>query len=270
MKNNYLLIFLVSICCFAGDDLKVISCFSLCAEFWDLEKPTPSDEEYKFFRHYVAQAQGPILEPMCGSGRYLIPLVQEGFEVDGFDASPFMINALRSKCKEKNLSAQVWEQFLEKMPTTKKYSLIFIPDTSFCFFNDLVHIKKNLKKIYDLLQSGGTFVFDVQTPHARWGDIGVWTGKAHKTARGDMIIENILPLPIKDSVSPMVLRYELVSDYKIVKTEVETYAARLYKPNQMEKLLRQAGFKKIKKIKAHNYKTTPSLDDEVVVFECKK
>src|SRR5438128_1917036 len=84
--------FCLIIQCFACQDPQVTAFFSLCSEFWDLDKPVPSSELYNFYRHYAANASGPILEPMCGAGRYLLPLFEEGFDVEGFDASPFMIN----------------------------------------------------------------------------------------------------------------------------------------------------------------------------------
>ena len=123
---------------------------NLCTEFFDLDKPVASLEEYAFFHHYLVQASGPILEPMCGTGRYLIPYLEEGFNIEGFDASPFMLKALYNKCAQKNLKPHVWEQFLEDIPTTKQYNLIFIPDSSFCLFLNPAHIKMCLQKIYSL------------------------------------------------------------------------------------------------------------------------
>jgi SAM-dependent methyltransferase len=253
-----------------AQELQVTSCFSIGAEFWDLDKPLPYIPEYSLFRSYVQEAKGNILEPMCGAGRYLVPLYEEGFKIDGLDASPFMIDILRKKCIKKNIAPHIVEQFLELMPETKKYSLIFIPDTSICFFNDLDQVKKNLKKIYSLLERGGKFVFDIQTQYARWGEIGVWTGRAHRNKRGDMIIESSLPLEIKDSISTLLLRYEIMRDNKIIKTEMETYSARLYGPMQMDKLLKEVGFKRIKKIKAYDRKSAPGEKDPTIVYECRK
>lgn len=47
---------------------KLDTYLGLCTEVYDLTKPTPPVEAYAFYRAYVAQAAGPILEPMCGSG----------------------------------------------------------------------------------------------------------------------------------------------------------------------------------------------------------
>src|SRR5438105_2330996 len=181
-----------------------------------------------------------------------------------------MLNLLRTKCAEKKLTAIVWEQFLELVSVQKKYDLIFIPDTSLCFFAELDHIKKIFQKLYSLLSPEGILVFDAQTLRARWGNIGIWSGKACKKSNGNIIIESTLPLPIEDSVSPLLSRYELMIGTEIVKTEMELYPARLYEPKQMKSLLKEAGFTKIKKIKAYDRKSKPSKLDEVIVYECKK
>ncbi|MBA2307027.1 hypothetical protein H0W26_02755 [Candidatus Dependentiae bacterium] len=59
---------------------------NLCTAFFDLDKPSPSPIEYKFYENYVKQSSGAILEPMCCSGRYLLPLFESGYNVHGFDA----------------------------------------------------------------------------------------------------------------------------------------------------------------------------------------
>lgn len=243
---------------------------SLCTEFFDLDKPKASDVEYAFFRHYLAKATGPILEPMCGTGRYLIPYCTEGFDVEGFDASPFMLNALHKKCQQKNLKPHVWEQFLEDVPTTKKYNLIFIPDSSFCLFLEPDQIATALQKIYELLQPGGTFVFDVETVHAIPAKTGLWHGKAYKKADGTTIISSTLPLPIENNIATVICRYELMQKNDIIKTEMEYFQIRLYYPDELENILRNIGFNSVKQIEAYDLENKPSAQDYTVVFECIK
>jgi SAM-dependent methyltransferase len=243
---------------------------SLCTEFFDLDKPTAPAEEYNFFRHYLAAASGPILEPMCGTGRYLIPYLEEGFEVEGFDASPFMLNALYEKCKQKNLQPRVWEQFLEEVSTTKLYNLIFIPDSSFCLFLDPVQIATALQKIYALLQPGGTFVFDVETVHAIPAKSGLWHGKAYKKSDGTTIISSTLPLPIENNVATVMCRYELMEKTNIIKTEMEYFQIRLYYPDELEKILHDIGFSHVKQIEAYDFACKPAAQDYTVAFECIK
>lgn len=243
---------------------------TLCTEFFDLDKPIPTIEEYQFFRHYIAQSQGPILEPMCGTGRYLIPYVQEGFDIEGFDASPFMLNALYTKCKQHNITPTIWEQFLEQVSVKKQYDLIFIPDSSFCLFLDFAHIMLCLQKIYDLLKIGGTFVFDLETIYATPDKIGIWQGKAHQKPDGSTIMCNVLPLPIKNNIVTTICRYELFNKTEIIKTEMEYFQIKLYHEGEMEALLKEVGFSHIKKIAAYNHEISPSAYDYTIVYECTK
>lgn len=62
---------------------------------------------------YAEEAKGPILEPMCGTGRFLIPLLKKGYAVTGFDYSPDMLNVCRKKCKELGLATSLLEATFE-------------------------------------------------------------------------------------------------------------------------------------------------------------
>jgi len=242
----------------------------LCTEFFDLDKPVPTLEEYAFFHHYIAQAHGPILEPMCGTGRYLIPYIKEGFAIDGFDASPFMLNALYKKCAKENLNPHVWEQFLEEVTTSQQYNLIFIPDSSFSLFLNIDHIKICLRKIYSLLEKGGTFVFDVETMYAVPDKINVWQGKAYKRSDGSTIMCSVLPLPIENNIATAICRYELFDTTEIITTEMEYFQIKLYHPEEMDELLKEVGFSRIKKIAAYHHNSEPSAHDYTIVYECVK
>jgi hypothetical protein len=65
---------------------------SLSTEVYELVRAAPPVEAYAFYRDYVEAAQNLVLEPMCESGRFLLPLLEEGFTVHGFDASPYIPN----------------------------------------------------------------------------------------------------------------------------------------------------------------------------------
>jgi hypothetical protein len=57
---------------------KLDTYLNLCTEVYDLSKPNPPENAYAFYRDYVMRANGLILEPMCGTGRFLLPLLEEG------------------------------------------------------------------------------------------------------------------------------------------------------------------------------------------------
>ena len=95
---------------------------SLCTEVYDLSKPNPPEDAYAFYRDYTIKANGPILEPMCGTGRFLLPLLAEGFDVHGFDASDHMLEALHVKAEAKNLEPTIWKGFVEDLKRPEKYT----------------------------------------------------------------------------------------------------------------------------------------------------
>src|SRR5205085_4746698 len=58
----------------------------LLTEAYDLDKPEAPAEELARWMQFARDARGPVLEVMCGSGRFLVPLAQAGVDIDGVDA----------------------------------------------------------------------------------------------------------------------------------------------------------------------------------------
>ncbi|MCT8139339.1 class I SAM-dependent methyltransferase [Anaerobacillus sp. CMMVII] len=80
---------------------------SLCTQIYDLDKPEPAQNELKFYLKYLKNKEMQILEPMCGSGRFLIPILERGYQIDGFDVSEDMLLACEQKAREKNLNCNL-------------------------------------------------------------------------------------------------------------------------------------------------------------------
>lgn len=197
---------------------------NLCTEVYDLSKPTAPKDAYDFYRSYAIDAQGRILEPMCGTGRFLLPFVSEGFDVHGFDGSQHMLDALYRKAKDQNLNVNVWQGLVENLKIEEKYKLIFIPSGSFSLITDIEEIKNALKKFHNILTDDGVLVFEVETSKS---------------------------IPTQ--------------------TEIEYMKLRLYDDgNQLLNLLNEIGFSNIKTLKAFDRSKQAALDDEVIIYECKK
>lgn len=54
-------------------------------------------EDVLFYREMARRAGGPILELMCGSGRLLLPLANEGLAITGVDHSAVMLERARHR-----------------------------------------------------------------------------------------------------------------------------------------------------------------------------
>ena len=243
---------------------------NLCTEFFDLDKPTAPYEEYNFYLNYIQNTTGPILEPMCGTGRYLIPLCEAGYDVHGFDASEFMLNALYPKCAVKNIKPRVWQQFLQDLDIPERYNFIFITDSSFSLILEPTVIMTCLQRIYDHLNPGGILVFDVETVHAIPVTTGTWLGKVHTRPDGSYIILNTLPLPIKNQIETVVCRYELIDGVNIIKTEMEYFQLRLYQMGELDAALKAVGFSQVRCVKSYNSNLSPDEGDFTITYECIK
>lgn len=244
---------------------------NLCTQVYDLDKPTPPENELAFYLKYVQEAQGPILEPMCGSGRFLIPFMDAGYDIAGFDASSFMIQALQEKCLAKNLNPKVWQGFVEDLDQGPTYSLAFIPSGSFNLITDMESVKKGLQKICASLVKDGVFVFELITLHELNNtELNKWFGSMLSMPDGKKILMSKLFLPCIKQVAPLVIRYELIDNDQILKTEIEIYHHRFYQLGDLETLLKDAGFSNVKAIKAFDHDQSPGYQDGIIVLECRK
>lgn len=242
----------------------------LCTQVYDLSKPTPPQDAYELYRSYAVSANGPILEPMCGTGRFLLPLVAEGFNVHGFDASKQMLDVLHKKSQVQNIAINVQHGFIEDITLSEKYQLIFIPSGSFGLLTDLQNAKNALKKLFNQLNDGGLLVFEAETLQSVPEQFGMWRGSYWTREDGKHILASFLDLPLQDSVGTTICRYELIDENSLINTEVEQLKVRLYELDVLCGILREVGFKEVKLIKAFDRNKHPEKNDELVVYECRK
>lgn len=240
---------------------------NLCTQVYDLSKPHPPEDAYAFYRSYAIEAKGPILEPMCGTGRFLLPLLRAGFDIDGFDASEHMLEALRAKSGD--LKPNIWQGFAEDLAVAKKYNLIFIPCGSFGLITDLEIAKLALKKFYNHLNQNGILLFEGETLKSAPA-LGVWRGSSWHKQDGSFIIANYVANLVND-ICVCTQKYELVKNNRIISTEVEEMKIRLYDdPEVLIALFKEVGFKEIKLIKAFDRAKVADKNDEVIIYECRK
>lgn len=247
---------------------KLSTYLSLCTEVYDLSKPNTPEDAYAFYRAYVIKANGPILEPMCGTGRFFLPLIAEGFDVHGFDASEHMLEALHVKAKATNLKPVVWKGFVEDLKRPEKYNLIFIPSGSFCLIIDPVAVKAALNILYEHLSDDGVLLFEGET-HNAIPPLDVWRGSVWHKPNGQMIMLSQLAT-LTNNVCNTICKYELAHNNSIIHTEIEELKVRIYDAHELKEILKSVGFKEIRTIKAFDSTAVPGENDESIVYECRK
>lgn len=131
---------------------------SLCTEMYEILHEKAPLDELQFYLSYAKKGE-KILEPLCGSGRFLIPFIEQGFDISGVDLSTEMLEKLKTKAP---LAQVVQSDIIEYHPT-EKFDYIFISSGSVSLFTDIDQCKKILYKLKDFLTLNGKFVFAVDT-----------------------------------------------------------------------------------------------------------
>ena len=58
----------------------------LCTEMYEILHEKAPRDELDFYLSYAEKGQ-KVLEPLCGSGRFLVPFMECGFDICGMDLS---------------------------------------------------------------------------------------------------------------------------------------------------------------------------------------
>ncbi|MFZ5897106.1 MAG: class I SAM-dependent methyltransferase [Myxococcota bacterium] len=239
----------------------------LCTEFYEIDKPDPLPDALEFYLREAERAEGPILEPMCGSGRYLLPLLERGFDIEGSDTSAHMLAACRARAAKAELAPRLAEQALHQLESPQRYALIFIPSGSFCLITDPAVVRESLRRVYAALAPGGRFIAEIERrdPKKHSELSGTWGGRWVTRPDGAKIIINWLSqYAASTGVVSSVHRYDLVKDGRLVEQEYEDFELKLYDLSEFRELLRSGGFTQIQVVNA--YEGSP-IDEEALVTE---
>lgn len=125
---------------------------NLCTEMYEILYERAPQEELDFYLSYAEMGK-KILEPLCGSGRFLVPFLKCGFDVSGMDLSEEML----AKLKQKAPDAKVIQADIISYTVQEKFDYIFIPSGSISllgyeniflryFYNILITINPNLAR----------------------------------------------------------------------------------------------------------------------------
>jgi predicted RNA methylase len=222
----------------------------LATQFYEYEKTTQdASAEIAFYDAYAHSACGPILEPMCGSGRILLPLLQRGYDIEGFDASEAMLAVLRQKyAMITSAPAPVWNQYMQDFVAQKKYALIIIPFGSFGLVLERADALAALRALKIALLPQGKLVVEIDTVYSV--DSSQLGSRMHMRRCDD---GSALRLKAQISYNQQLQIYESRCLYErlqnsvVVESEYETFEQYVYGAQEFDQLLVDAGFTSIQK-----------------------
>jgi len=250
---------------------------SLCTEFYDIDKPEAPPDAFDFYLAEAERAGGAILEPMCGTGRFLLPLLARGFDVTGSDASPSMLAACRARAARLGLAPVLTEQRLEALASDRRFTLIIIPSGSFCLLTDEAAVFAALVRVRELLAPNGRFIVEIERrDRARHSELsGTWGGRWVQRPDGAKIVFSWLPSYVAPTgLSSSLHRYELVKEGRLLAQEFEDFELKLYELAEFRALLTRAGFTQIQALAPYSLEPVEEASsadaEDGVIFVCSR
>jgi SAM-dependent methyltransferase len=203
-----------------------------------------------FYFALAREANGPVLDIACGTGRILLPCLEAGIDIEGLDLFEPMLETLRVKAAGLGMSPRLHQADMSDFSLPRRFGLVMIP------FNAFIHNMTQETQIRCLqlgrehLLPGGMLAFDTFFPSLEI--IGV--------PEHTRVLEGELPHP--DTGQPMRMydtrSFDRVAQLQHSLNELELLAAdgsvatvyrsqvsaRYVYKHEMELLLRVAGFKR--------------------------
>jgi len=134
----------------------------LIARWWS--EFNTGGEDVAWFRRIVEEGGQPALDLACGTGRLLVPFLQEGLDVDGCDISEDMLAYCRARAQAEGLSPHLLNQPMHAFEAERVYRTIFIYG-SFGIGGTHAHDLATLETAHRHLAPNGTLAFDLFLPN---------------------------------------------------------------------------------------------------------
>ncbi|OAB44777.1 class I SAM-dependent methyltransferase [Paenibacillus glacialis] len=217
----------------------------LCTKMYESSKAYADGIELDFYLSFVKDPNMNVLEPMCGNGRMLIPFMQRGIRIEGFDISEEMLKVCKEKGEKLNLEPNVYYEKIEEFKGNTTYDLIIIPFGSFSLLPDAL-VNKSLSNLKSVLKSDGKLLLTIMLKYDGIVEIPEWVELEQKQFDDEWIVTyKKVHYNEEESMLTSKFKYQSVKNGKIVKTEIMDFPLRLYALEEFEYTLKSNGFHNI-------------------------
>lgn len=243
----------------------------LSSEVYDLDKPIGSSfGDIEYYLERLASCKGRILEPATGTGRLLVPLLEKGFAVDGFDVSDEMLEVCRANCKERGLAPNLFNAKMESFSIEAKYAAIVIPTGTFLLLHDREKSLQALQNFYIHLETGGRLLVDLHIPALI--ELEKTSTRTWQAVNGDTLTVESKKVQV-DWIQQYFVsqgRYERWRAGRLLETELERYPMRWYGVEEFKTILEGVGFSNISISTGYQFGEYPQNADSIITFEAEK
>lgn len=240
---------------------------SIAAEIYDIDKPIGALPDTAYYLARLADIDGPILEPACGSGRTLVPLLRAGHDVAGFDPSEEMLSRCRARCAAEGFAPELSRERFEDFACHRPLAAIVLPLGSFTLIDDFDRAMAALRRFNANLIPGGRLIVDIAS--IAWlAETG--EDRRHWTAdNGDLLTlegKRTATDWLKQRAESL-LRYERWRDNALVESQMEPMAQRYWGVEEFRLALETTGFVEITVTGGYRSGQAPTSAIRAITFE---
>lgn len=208
----------------------------------DFASSLKTNEEVAFLKQIFNKNQ-QIIEFGCGTGRTLIPLLQSGFQISGFDFSKNMIKRAKEKLKREKINTTLYIKDLTNFSFRSKFDGAILSQRTLNFISTAEKQRKALENIAKVLKKGSILVINlmpsnpdgfsqVQKTLKKTG-----TFKNSATGKNVELWENWIPNPIQQT-------WTFTDEFREGKKKAKTtMKMRILFESEMKNLSELCGFK---------------------------
>lgn len=215
---------------------------ALVAEVYEIAHPLGTTKgDVEFYLRAVADVRGRILEPACGTGRVLLPLLQAGHQADGADHSPDMLAICRRHCDAHGFDPALYVAEMSTFTRPEAYEAIVVPRGSIRNLPGRAATLEALSCFRSSLVPGGRLLLDVTIPLFVTGTVPTvehWVRGSCVYICETMVIDYDPFLDLTTRYG----RYTKWEDGRLVATELHRFHLQHWNLRQFRELLVEAGF----------------------------
>ena len=201
-------------------------------------------------RETLRRGGGTGLELASGNGRFLIPALEEGLDVQGIDNSPAMLEICQSHATERGLDVVLHEGDMARLSLGRRFHALVCPAGSFSLIIDEVTALDALGSYFEHLEPGGRLSITLFTAGPNDTTHFGWRLRRTGTDRvsGDTFV---VDESVGEGVTPQTtLTYNRVETYdpkgRLIGTEIRKIRLRWWHRDEFVAALRDTGFTDIK------------------------
>lgn len=134
------------------------------------------DQEAVYLAAKIRELGQPALELGSGTGKILIPLLEQGLDVTGIDSSADMTARCLAACAAKGLKPVIHAQSMVALDLPQRFRVIILDSGGLGLFTEDRDIAATFQRVMVHLEPGGHFLYDFQLVPAPYADNDRWTG----------------------------------------------------------------------------------------------